>query len=64
MGMQNFIEIFQKVQEIGPVYQNLDLGKASADDKWHLKSHRLDLLNISDFEKKLPTNLTRFQNLC
>ena len=35
MGMQNFIKIYQKVQEIGPVslFQNLELGKASPDKK-------------------------------
>ena len=41
--MQNFIKIFQKVQEVGPFslflfFQNLDLGKASTNDKWHLTS--------------------------
>ena len=32
---ENFINIFRRVQEIGPVslFQNLDLGKASADEK-------------------------------
>ena len=37
MCMQNFITIFHSVQEIGPLslFQNLELGKASADDKCH-----------------------------
>ena len=39
MCMQNFIKIFQKFQEKGPVslfseFENL--GKASINDKWHL----------------------------
>ena len=35
MCMQNFITIFHSVQEIGPfsLFQNLELGKASIDDK-------------------------------
>ena len=35
MYMQNFISIFFTVQEIGPfsLFQNLELGKASTDDK-------------------------------
>ena len=37
MCMQNFITIFQSVQEIEPfsLFQNLALGKASTDDKCH-----------------------------
>ena len=37
MCMQNFITIFHSVQEIGPfsLFQNLELGKASTDDKCH-----------------------------
>ena len=37
MCMQNFITIFYSVQEIGPspLFQNLELGKASTDDKCH-----------------------------
>ena len=37
MCMQNFITIFHSVQEIGPfsLFQNLELGKASADEKCH-----------------------------
>ena len=35
--MQNFITIFHSVQEIGPflLFQNLELGKASTDEKCH-----------------------------
>ena len=37
MCMQNFITIFHSVQEIAPlsVFQNLELGKASTDEKCH-----------------------------
>ena len=35
MSMQNFMTIFHSVQEIGPfsLFQNLELGKASTDEK-------------------------------
>ena len=38
MGMQTFIKIYQKVQEIRPVslFQNLNLGKTSTNPKCHL----------------------------
>ena len=37
MCMQNFITIFHSVQAIGPfsLFQNLELGKTSTDEKWH-----------------------------
>ena len=37
MCMQTFITIFRSIQEIGPfsLFQNLELGKASTDDKCH-----------------------------
>ena len=37
MCMQNFITIFHSVQEIGSfsLFQNLELGKTSTDEKWH-----------------------------
>ena len=35
MCMQNFITIFHSVQEIGPFFQNLELGKTSTDEKCH-----------------------------
>ena len=39
MCKQNVIKLFHKVQEIGPVsifFHNLDHGKASTNDDWHL----------------------------
>ena len=38
MFTQNFIKIFHSVQEIGlfSLFQNLNLGNASANPKWHL----------------------------
>ena len=37
MCMQNFITIFHSVQEIAPLslFQNLELGKASTNEKYH-----------------------------
>ena len=37
MCLQNFITIFHSVQEIAPIslFQNLELGKASTDEKCH-----------------------------
>ena len=37
MRMQNFISLFHSVQAVGPfsLFQNLELGKASTDDKCH-----------------------------
>ena len=37
MSMQNFITIFHSVQEIAPLslFQNLELGKASTEEKCH-----------------------------
>ena len=54
MYMQNFITIFQSVQEIGPfsLFQNLELGKASTDEKCHFAvSLGLDLVNINVYAK-------------
>ena len=47
MCMQNFITIFHSVQEIVPfsLFQNLELGKASTDEKC------LDLVNINVYAK-------------
>ena len=49
MCMQNFITIFHSVQEIAPLslFQNLELGKASTNEKCHLQSLGLDLVNIN-----------------
>ena len=53
MCMQNFITIFLTAQEIGPfsLFQNLELGKASTDDKCHSQSLGLDLVNINVYAK-------------
>ena len=52
MCMQNFITIFHSVQEIGPFsrFQNLELGKASTDEKCHF-AIGLDLVNINVYAK-------------
>ena len=59
MCMQNIITIFHSVQEIGPfsLFQNLELGKTSTDEKWHLQSLGLDLVNINVYAEvyqKIP----------
>ena len=48
MCMQNFITILHSVQEIVPLspFQNLELGKASTDDKRHLAIPWDDIVNI------------------
>ena len=53
MCMQNFITIFHSVQEIGPfsLFQNLELGKASTDEKCISQSLGLDLVNINVYAK-------------
>ena len=53
MCMQNFITIFHSVQEIGPfsLFQNLELGKASIDEKVISQSLGLDLVNINVYAK-------------
>ena len=53
MCMQNFITIFHSVQEIGPfsLFQNLELGKASTDEKVISQSLGLDLVNINVYAK-------------
>ena len=47
--MRNFIKIFHKLQEIGPValFQNLDLGKASTDENSIWQCLGIDLVNIN-----------------
>ena len=54
MCMQNFITIFHSVQEIGPfsLYQNLELGSASTDDKCHFAIVSL----FSEFEPRQKLN--------
>ena len=60
MGMRNFI----KLQEIGPVslFQNLDLGKASADEIWHLKSLRIESINVKVCPVSFLRNTVSEQN--
>ena len=63
MCMQNFITIFHSVQEIGPfsLFQNLELGKISTDNKCHLSIVSL----FSEFEPrhKLSKSQMSFDNL-
>ena len=49
----NFITIFHSFQEIGPfsLFQNLELGKASTDNKCHFATVGLDLVNINVYPK-------------
>ena len=53
MCMQNFIIIFNSVQEIGPfsLFQNLELGKASTDENVISQSLGLDLVNVNVYAK-------------
>ena len=53
MCMQNFITIFHSVQEIGPfsLFQNLELGKASTDEKCHFAISWVNLVNINVYAK-------------
>ena len=57
MCMQNFITIFFTVQEIWPfsLFQNLELGKASADKNVSSQSFSLDLVNINVYAKVYQT---------
>ena len=61
--MQNFITIFHSVQEIGPfsLFQNLELGKTSTEDKCHFAIVSL----FSEFEprQKLNQSQMSFDNL-
>ena len=54
MCMQNFITMFHSVQEIGPfsLFQNLELGKTSTDEKWHFAICLARSLSISMFTQK------------
>ena len=47
MCMQNFITIFFTVLEIGSLFQNLELGKASTGKNVISQSLELDLVNIN-----------------
>ena len=52
--MQNFITIFHSVQEIGPfsLFQNLELGKASTEEKCHFAISWARSSSISMFTQK------------
>ena len=54
MCMQNFITIFHSNRvEIGPfsLFQNLELGQTSTDEKWMTQSLVLELVNINVYAK-------------
>ena len=53
MCMQNFITLFDSVQEIGPfsLFQNLELGKASTIKNVISPSLGLDLVSINVYAK-------------
>ena len=54
MCIQNCITLLYPVQEIGPfsfLFPNFELDKASTDDKCHLQSLGLDLVNINVYEQ-------------
>ena len=53
MFTQKFIKIFHSVQEIGlfSLFQNLNLGNASASPKWHLTIPWANLVNINAYAK-------------
>ena len=60
MCMQNFIKLFNTVQEIEPVsrFQNLNLGKASTDNKWQLGiPFGLGLVNIKVLQSFIKISL-------
>ena len=61
--MQKPIKIFHSVQEIRPfsLFQNLELGKASTDDKYHFEIVSL----FSEFEPRQNPNQSQmsFDNL-
>ena len=73
MCMQNFITTFHSVQEIGPLslFQNLELGKASTNEKCHFATSGLDLVTINVYAtvyQNIPLSLrdrpfSLFQNL-
>ena len=63
MCMQNFIIIFHSVQEIGPfsLFQNLELGKASTDEKCHLATSWPSSCQYQCLRKKLSKYSTQFK---
>ena len=64
MCMQNFITILHSVQEIGPfsLFQNLELGKASTDEKCHFAISWARSFNFNVYAK-VYQNIPLFQNL-
>ena len=58
-----FIKLFHKVQEIGPfsLFQNLNLGKSSTDEIWHLKNSRIESINT--LSKSSNRSLGKFKIL-
>ena len=61
MFVQKFIKMFHSVQEIGPfsIFQNLALGKASTDDKYHFAIVSLfQNLNLVKNSTNLKCHLT------
>ena len=66
MCIQNFITIFQSVQEIGPfsLFQNLELGKASTVDKCHFAiSWARSSQGITTLLPPLPVGAIAFMRL-
>ena len=63
MFMQKSINIFHSVQEIRPfsLFQNLALGKASTDDKYHFAI--VSLFSESEPQQKLNQSQMSFDNL-
>ena len=63
MCMQNFITIFYSVQEIAPLslFQNVELGKASPDEKCHFAISWARSCQYQCLRKSLSTYSTQFK---
>ena len=63
MCMQNFITIFHSFQEIAPLslFQNLELGKASTNEKCHLAISWARSCQYQCLRKKLSKYSTQFK---
>ena len=63
MCMQNFITIFHSVQEIAPLslFQNLELGKASTDEKSHFAISWSRSCQYQGLRKSLSKYSTQFK---
>ena len=61
--MQNFITIFHSVQEIGPLslFQNLELGKASTNEKCHFAISWARSYQYQCLRKSLSNYSTQFK---